>query len=34
VHVRRLREKIPEIATAIVTVKSLGYRLEPGEGGD
>jgi two-component system, OmpR family, alkaline phosphatase synthesis response regulator PhoP len=32
VHVRRLREKIPEIATAIVTVKSLGYRLEPGEG--
>jgi len=27
VHVRRLREKIPEIAEAIVTVKSLGYRL-------
>jgi two-component system, OmpR family, alkaline phosphatase synthesis response regulator PhoP len=31
VHVRRLREKIPAIASAIVTVKSLGYRLEPGE---
>ena len=29
VHVRRLREKIPEIARAIVTVKSLGYRLTP-----
>ena len=29
VHVRRLREKIPEIAPAIVTVKSLGYRLDP-----
>ncbi len=27
VHVRRLREKIPGIAPAIVTVKSLGYRL-------
>jgi DNA-binding response OmpR family regulator len=27
VHVRRLREKVPEIAEAIVTVKSLGYRL-------
>ena len=27
VHVRRLREKIPEIAGAIVTVKSLGYRF-------
>ena len=27
VHVRRLREKIPEVAEAIVTVKSLGYRL-------
>jgi DNA-binding response OmpR family regulator len=27
VHVRRLREKIPEMAEAIVTVKSLGYRL-------
>jgi DNA-binding response OmpR family regulator len=31
VHVRRLREKIPAIASAIVTVKSLGYRLEPGD---
>jgi DNA-binding response OmpR family regulator len=27
VHVRRLREKIPSLASAIVTVKSLGYRL-------
>jgi DNA-binding response OmpR family regulator len=27
VHVRRLREKLPELARSIVTVKSLGYRL-------
>ena len=27
VHVRRLREKVPGLAPAIVTVKSLGYRL-------
>jgi two-component system alkaline phosphatase synthesis response regulator PhoP len=27
VHVRRLREKLPEVAAAILTVKSLGYRL-------
>jgi two-component system, OmpR family, alkaline phosphatase synthesis response regulator PhoP len=27
VHVRRLREKLPGIAPALVTVKSLGYRL-------
>jgi len=27
VHVRRLREKLPEVAEAILTVKSLGYRL-------
>jgi two-component system, OmpR family, alkaline phosphatase synthesis response regulator PhoP len=33
VHVRRLREKIPEIAAAIVTVKSLGYRLASDGGG-
>jgi DNA-binding response OmpR family regulator len=34
VHVRRLREKIPALASAIVTVKSLGYRLSGGpEGG-
>jgi DNA-binding response OmpR family regulator len=33
VHVRRLREKLPEIAGAIVTVKSLGYRLSA-DGGD
>lgn len=29
VHVRRLREKLPGLAPAIVTVKSLGYRLAP-----
>jgi two-component system alkaline phosphatase synthesis response regulator PhoP len=27
VHVRRLREKIPELAPFILTVKSMGYRL-------
>src|SRR5206468_10589598 len=27
VHVRRLREKIPELASSILTVKTLGYRL-------
>jgi DNA-binding response OmpR family regulator len=27
VHVRRLREKIPGLASSIVTVKSMGYRL-------
>ncbi|HEX6738462.1 MAG TPA: response regulator transcription factor [Vicinamibacteria bacterium] len=27
VHVRRLREKLPEVADSILTVKSLGYRL-------
>jgi DNA-binding response OmpR family regulator len=27
VHVRRLREKLPELAPSILTVKSLGYRL-------
>jgi DNA-binding response OmpR family regulator len=27
VHVRRLREKLPELAASIVTVQSLGYRL-------
>jgi len=32
VHVRRLREKIPALASAIRTVKSMGYRLvRPGE---
>jgi DNA-binding response OmpR family regulator len=31
VHVRRLREKLPELAPAIVTVKSLGYRFEERE---
>ena len=33
VHIRRLREKLPGLAPAIVTVKSLGYRLarDPGE---
>ncbi|HEU4436711.1 MAG TPA: response regulator transcription factor, partial [candidate division Zixibacteria bacterium] len=28
VHVRRLREKIPLLENALVTVKSYGYRLE------
>ncbi|MBI5198139.1 MAG: winged helix-turn-helix transcriptional regulator, partial [Nitrospirae bacterium] len=28
VHVRRLREKIPPLAEAIVTVKSIGYKLK------
>ena len=28
VHIRRLREKIPALAEAIVTVKQFGYRLE------
>jgi len=30
VHVRRLREKLPEVGTAITTVKQFGYRLEEG----
>jgi len=30
VHVRRLREKIPLLAEAIVTIKQFGYRLEDG----
>jgi DNA-binding response OmpR family regulator len=28
VHVRRLREKIPMLSTAIATIKQFGYRLE------
>jgi len=28
VHVRRLREKLPEVGAAITTVKQFGYRLE------
>ena len=28
VHIRRLREKLPSLASAIVTVKQFGYRLE------
>jgi DNA-binding response OmpR family regulator len=28
VHVRRLREKLPLLLTAIATVKQFGYRLE------
>ena len=28
VHVRRLREKLPVLVTALVTVKQFGYRLE------
>jgi len=33
VHVRRLREKLPELAHRLITVKSLGYRIarEAGE---
>ena len=27
VHVRRLREKLPLLATALVTVKQFGYKL-------
>jgi DNA-binding response OmpR family regulator len=27
VHVRRLREKLPGIASRLITVKSLGYRM-------
>jgi len=34
VHVRRLRQKLPELAPAIVTVKSIGYRLVAGEAGE
>ena len=31
VHVRRLREKLPALGDALVTVKQFGYRLlEPG----
>jgi DNA-binding response OmpR family regulator len=33
VHVRRLREKLPALADAIVTIKQFGYKLvEPGAG--
>ena len=32
VHIRRLRDKLPSIATRIVSVKPIGYRLaDPGE---
>jgi DNA-binding response OmpR family regulator len=27
VHVRRLREKLPQLADAIETIKQFGYRL-------
>jgi DNA-binding response OmpR family regulator len=27
VHVRRLREKLPDLADRLITVKSLGYRI-------
>ncbi len=27
VHVRRLREKLPGLASALLTVKSVGYRI-------
>jgi len=29
VHIRRLREKLPLLTDAIVTIKQFGYRLEP-----
>jgi DNA-binding response OmpR family regulator len=28
VHVRRLREKLPMLATSLTTIKQFGYRLE------
>jgi DNA-binding response OmpR family regulator len=28
VHVRRIREKIPYLTTALTTIKQFGYRLE------
>ena len=31
VHIRRLREKIPPLSNAIVTVKSLGYKIKDEE---
>jgi DNA-binding response OmpR family regulator len=34
VHIRRLREKIPMLATAIVTIKPFGYKLRDLKGGD
>jgi two-component system alkaline phosphatase synthesis response regulator PhoP len=33
VHVRRLREKVPVLVTALVTVKQFGYKLEDGQAG-
>jgi DNA-binding response OmpR family regulator len=34
VHIRRLREKIPMLATAIVTIKPFGYKLRDLKDGD
>jgi DNA-binding response OmpR family regulator len=34
VHVRRLREKLPLLATALVTVKQFGYKLLETPGAD
>jgi two-component system alkaline phosphatase synthesis response regulator PhoP len=34
VHIRRLREKIPMLASAIVTVKPFGYKLRDPKGDD
>jgi two-component system alkaline phosphatase synthesis response regulator PhoP len=28
VHIRRLREKIPELSDSILTVKNIGYKLK------
>jgi len=33
VHIRRLREKLPFLSEAIVTIKQFGYRLEEGADG-
>jgi two-component system, OmpR family, alkaline phosphatase synthesis response regulator PhoP len=33
VHVRRLREKVPVLVNALVTVKQFGYKLEDGQAG-
>jgi DNA-binding response OmpR family regulator len=34
VHIRRLREKIPMLASAIVTVKPFGYKLRDSKSDD
>ena len=34
VHVRRLREKLPLLSSALTTIKQFGYKLEDGPPGD